>query len=131
MDTERTPTQAQDVSELTDADWRERLDPDAYQVLRHAATERPFTGAFTDNKDDGMYHCAGCGVPLFSSDTKFDSGCGWPSFFEPVTGENVISRADTTHGMTRTSRPACATASTRSHWASIPRSNRVCGGWFR
>src|ERR1700752_2028605 len=98
MDTERN-TEAQDVSELTDEQWRERLDPAAYEFLRHPATERPFTGAFTDNKDTGMYHCAGCGAPLFSSDTKFDSGCGWPSFFEPVTGENVINRLGTSPGM--------------------------------
>jgi peptide-methionine (R)-S-oxide reductase len=95
-------TQAQDTSQLTDEQWRERLAPDAYEVLRHAATERPFTGAFVDNKDTGMYHCAGCGAPLFSSDTKFDSGCGWPSFYEPVTGENVINRVDKSHGMVRT-----------------------------
>ena len=101
MDTERsTPTQ--DVSRLTDEQWRERLDAEAYEVLRHAATERPFTGAFGDNKDTGMYHCAGCGAPLFSSDTKFDSGCGWPSFYEPVPGENVVNRLDTSHGMIRT-----------------------------
>jgi len=102
MDSESTTTQAQDTSQLTDEQWRQRLTPDAYKVLRHAATERPFTGAFVDNKDTGMYHCAGCGAPLFSSDTKFDSGCGWPSFYEPVTGENVINRVDKSLGMVRT-----------------------------
>ncbi|MCL2418942.1 MAG: peptide-methionine (R)-S-oxide reductase MsrB [Conexibacteraceae bacterium] len=102
MDTEQTPTKTEDVSELTDEQWRERLTPDAYQVLRHAATERPFTGAFVSNKDTGMYHCAGCGAPLFSSGTKFDSGCGWPSFYAPVESENVINRLDTSHGMIRT-----------------------------
>ena len=100
MDTDRTTEQ--NASELTDEQWRARLSPEAYEVLRHAATERPFTGAFTDNKETGMYHCAGCGTPLFTSDTKFDSGCGWPSFYEPVTGENVINRLDTSHGMIRT-----------------------------
>ncbi len=102
MDTEDKTTQTDDVSQLTDEQWRERLNPEAYEVLRHAATERPFTGAFVDNKDTGMYHCAGCGAPLFSSDTKFDSGCGWPSFYEPVESENVINRRDTSHGMIRT-----------------------------
>jgi peptide-methionine (R)-S-oxide reductase len=101
MDTERI-TQAKDVSQVTDEQWRERLTPDAYQVLRHAATERPFTGAFVDNHDDGMYHCAACDAPLFSSETKFDSGCGWPSFYAPVLGENVVSRVDSSHGMIRT-----------------------------
>ena len=101
MDTERT-TKTEDVSQLTDEQWRERLDPAAYEVLRHAATERPFTGAFVDNKDTGMYQCAGCGAPLFSSETKFDSGCGWPSFYAPVESENVINRLDSSHGMIRT-----------------------------
>ena len=100
MDTERTITE--DASQLTDEQWRERLNPDAYEVLRHAATERPFTGALLDNKDTGMYHCAGCGAPLFRSDTKFDAGCGWPSFYEPVASENVVNRLDTSHGMVRT-----------------------------
>ena len=104
MDTDHTTTttKTEDVSHVTEDQWRERLTPDAYQVLRHAATERPFTGAFVDNKDTGMYHCAGCGAPLFSSDTKFDSGCGWPSFYQPVESENVVNRRDTSHGTIRT-----------------------------
>jgi peptide-methionine (R)-S-oxide reductase len=102
MDTDGSTTKTEDVSQLTDAQWRERLSPDAYETLRHAATERPFTGALLDNKDTGMYHCTGCGAPLFSSDTKFDSGCGWPSFYAPVQSENVINKLDTSHGMIRT-----------------------------
>jgi peptide-methionine (R)-S-oxide reductase len=101
MDTDRI-TEGQDVSQLTDEQWRERLSPEAYKVLRHAATERPFTGAFVDNHDDGMYHCGACDAPLFSSATKFDSGCGWPSFYEPVAGENIVSRVDSSLGMIRT-----------------------------
>jgi peptide-methionine (R)-S-oxide reductase len=100
MDTARSDTQ--DVSQLTDKDWRDRLDADAYEVLRHAATERAFTGKFLDLKDDGVYHCAGCGAQLFSSDTKFDSHCGWPSFYEKLDSENVINRTDTSHGVVRT-----------------------------
>ncbi len=91
-----------DVSELTDEQWRERLDPEAYEVLRHAATERPYTGKYLDLKDDGIYDCGACGAPLFSSETKFDSHCGWPSFSEQLDSENVINRVDTSHGMTRT-----------------------------
>jgi peptide-methionine (R)-S-oxide reductase len=101
MDTEHI-TETKDVSQVTDEQWRERLSPEAYQVLRHAATERPFTGAFVDNHEDGMYHCGACDAPLFSSETKFDSGCGWPSFYAPVVGENVVSRVDSSHGMIRT-----------------------------
>jgi peptide-methionine (R)-S-oxide reductase len=88
--------------ELTDEQWRERLTPEQYQVLRHQATERPFTGQYFDLWSDGAYHCAGCGAELFASDTKFDAGCGWPSFYEPVKSENVEERVDSTHGMTRT-----------------------------
>ena len=94
--------QSTDPARLSDTEWRARLTPDAYEVLRHAATERPFTGAFVDNKDTGMYHCAGCGAELFDSATKFDSGCGWPSFYAPVESDNVINRRDTSHGMIRT-----------------------------
>jgi peptide-methionine (R)-S-oxide reductase len=86
----------------TDAEWREQLGDARYQVLRHQATEPPFTGEYVHEKQDGMYHCAGCGAPLFRSDTKFDSGTGWPSFTEPAVAEAVELRADHSHGMIRT-----------------------------
>jgi peptide-methionine (R)-S-oxide reductase len=87
---------------LSDEQWRERLTPEQYDTLRRQGTERPFTGAYWNVKDDGMYHCAGCGAELFSSDTKFDSGTGWPSFYEPVLAENVELKRDRSHGMVRT-----------------------------
>ena len=88
--------------ELTDEQWRERLTPEQYEVLRRQGTERPFTGAYVHVKDDGMYHCAGCGAELFSSNTKFESGTGWPSFYEPAVAENVELRQDRSLFMTRT-----------------------------
>ena len=88
--------------EKTDAQWREELTPEQFEVLRRQGTERPFTGKYWNVKDDGMYHCAGCGAPLFSSDTKFESGTGWPSFYEPAVAENVEVHTDTSHGMIRT-----------------------------
>jgi peptide-methionine (R)-S-oxide reductase len=88
--------------EMTDEQWRERLTPEQYEILRHHGTERPFTGEYVQVKDDGMYHCAGCGAALFSSDTKFDSGTGWPSFFEPAVAENVEVHEDRGLGMKRT-----------------------------
>ncbi len=88
--------------DLTEEQWRERLTPEQYDVLRRQGTERPFTGKYWDVKDDGMYRCAGCGTELFSSETKFDSGTGWPSFYEPAVAANVEVRSDTSHGMTRT-----------------------------
>jgi peptide-methionine (R)-S-oxide reductase len=88
--------------EKTDAEWRAELSPEQYEVLRRQGTERPFTGKYVNVKDDGMYHCAGCGAALFSSDTKFESGTGWPSFYEPAVAENVDVHTDTSHGMVRT-----------------------------
>ena len=86
----------------TEQEWREELSPDQFEVLRHAATERPFTGALLHNKADGTYRCAACGTELFGSDTKFDSGSGWPSFTEPAVAEAVEVRTDSSHGMVRT-----------------------------
>lgn len=87
--------------EKTDDEWREELTPEQYEVLRQAATERPFTGKYVSTKADGTYRCAGCGNELFASDTKFDSGSGWPSFTEPKNLENVQLKEDRSHGMTR------------------------------
>jgi peptide-methionine (R)-S-oxide reductase len=94
MDTER------DIK-LTEEEWQARLTPEQYEVLRKHATERPFTGAYVDVKADGTYRCAGCGAELFSSDTKFESGTGWPSFYEPAVAENVELHEDRTLGMRR------------------------------
>ena len=91
-----------DTAQLSDQDWRERLSPDQYKILRQHGTEAPFTGKYVDVKDDGTYRCAGCGAELFRSDTKFDSGTGWPSFYEPMVAENVELREDRSLFMRRT-----------------------------
>ena len=91
-----------DKVHLTDAEWREKLTPEQYTVLRQAGTERAFAGALDKNKAPGMYSCAGCGEPLFSSDTKFNSGSGWPSYTAPVAGQAVEEIRDVSHGMVRT-----------------------------
>ena len=86
----------------SDAEWRAQLAPIEYEVTRHAATERPFTGRYWDHRARGIYRCVCCGTPLFASDTKFDAGCGWPSYFEPLDPANVREQRDTSHGMVRT-----------------------------
>jgi peptide-methionine (R)-S-oxide reductase len=90
------------VENVTDEQWRERLTPERYEVLRRAGTEAPFTGEYVYNKESGMYRCAGCGADLFSSDTKFESGTGWPSFTEPAVAEAVERRPDNSLFMRRT-----------------------------
>jgi methionine-R-sulfoxide reductase len=87
--------------ELSDSQWRERLTREQFEVLRSKGTERPFCGTLLDNKKQGVYTCAGCGLPLFSSDAKFNSGTGWPSFFQPIALENIAEERDTSHGMVR------------------------------
>ena len=86
----------------SDVEWQQELTPDQYRVLREKGTERAFTGAYYDNKAPGIYACAACGQELFSSETKYDSGSGWPSFYAPIAKENVEEERDTTHGMMRT-----------------------------
>lgn len=87
--------------DLTDSEWRERLTPTQYHVLREAGTERAFSGALNDNKADGLYLCAACDNPLFDSDDKYDSGSGWPSFTRPIGADAVTDHADNSHGMRR------------------------------
>jgi peptide-methionine (R)-S-oxide reductase len=87
---------------LTDAEWRERLTPEQYGILRQAGTERAFTGKYEKNKAAGEYHCAACGQPLFQSENKFDSGSGWPSFTRPAEPGAVEEHSDVSHGMART-----------------------------
>ncbi|MEE9434693.1 MAG: peptide-methionine (R)-S-oxide reductase MsrB [Sphingorhabdus sp.] len=86
----------------TDAEWRKQLDDMQYHVLREAGTERAFTGTLTNEKREGRFFCAGCGTELFASDSKFDSGCGWPSFTAPAGGEAVSEHSDNALGMVRT-----------------------------
>lgn len=87
---------------LSEEEWREKLTPEQYHVLREKGTERAFTGALLENKEKGVYQCAACGNDLYSSDTKYDSGSGWPSFFEPISKEAVKFELDKTFGMIRT-----------------------------
>ena len=92
----------------SEREWREELTPDQYRILREKGTEPAFTGAYNDEKAEGVYRCAACGTPLFSSETKFDSGSGWPSFYDAVDEGNVELHRDLSHGMIRTE-VTCAT----------------------
>jgi peptide-methionine (R)-S-oxide reductase len=85
----------------SDAQWRAELDTMQYQVARHAATEAPFSGKYWDHWDAGAYHCVGCGTPLFEAASKFDAGCGWPSYSEPINSTVVERVRDSSHGMVR------------------------------
>jgi len=90
-----------DIKSLTESDWKERLSPDEFRVLRQAGTERPHSGKFNMHFEDGKYRCNACGNPLFDSETKFDAGCGWPSFDRAIPG-SIEERKDSSHGMVRT-----------------------------
>lgn len=90
-----------EIKEKTNDDWKKELTPEQYSVLREKGTERPFTGKYWDFKDVGLYHCAACGAVLFNSETKFDSGCGWPSFSDVVDNKNIILKEDNSFGMNR------------------------------
>lgn len=90
------------MSEKTEAQWREELTAEQYRVLREKGTEPAFSGEYNDCKQDGIYQCAACGEPLFDAQTKFDSGTGWPSFYAPISENNVLNETDRSHGMTRT-----------------------------
>ena len=90
-----------DNVEKSDEEWRKQLSPEAYHVTRQAGTEPPFSGALLNEKGIGTFGCVCCGLPLFKSDSKFDSGCGWPSFFEPLDGANMSEVEDRSHGMIR------------------------------
>ena len=114
-------------TQLTDAQWRARLTPEQYAVLREKGTERAFTGAYTDEKAPGMYRCAGCGTELFRSDAKFDSGSGWPSFVEPASLESVETHVDTSHGIIRTEVTCAAAAATSVTSSRTARARRGSG----
>ena len=107
-DSTKTDAAGKQKVQLSETEWRKRLTPEQFHILREKGTERAFTGALVNNHADGMYHCAACSAPLFKSDTKFDSGSGWPSFFEPVSADAVELHEDTSYGMRRIE-ATCAT----------------------
>ena len=89
-------------NELEESEWRKKLTKEQYHVLREKGTEKPFSGKYLNNHEKGVYKCAGCGTPLFTSETKFNSGSGWPSFFKPIKNENISEEDDKSYGMIRT-----------------------------
>ena len=91
-----------DAMNLTDDQWREKLSPEEYRVLRESGTEAPFVGEYTDTETEGVYRCRACEAELFRSDNKFHSGCGWPSFFTPLSASSIVEIKDMSHGMVRT-----------------------------
>jgi peptide-methionine (R)-S-oxide reductase len=90
-----------DKVKKSDSEWKQLLTPEQYHVAREKGTERAFTGVYWDNKKDGVYICVGCGLPLFASETKYESGSGWPSFYQPVERDNVAEKTDRSLGMVR------------------------------
>jgi peptide-methionine (R)-S-oxide reductase len=90
-----------DKVQKTEEEWRRELTPEQYRVLREKGTERPFTGEYEYSTDTGVYRCAACGNELFDSETKYDSGCGWPAFYQPMSSESVEEHEDLSHGMRR------------------------------
>ena len=128
MDGMTTSQQPQVVK--TDAEWRAELSPEEYRVLRQAGTERPWNGEYVDTKTVGVYSCRACGAELFRSEAKFDSHCGWPSFYEASAEDHVVLREDRSHGMIRTE-VLCATC--HSHLGHVfedapqtPTGDRYC-----
>jgi len=88
--------------EREEGEWKGMLSPEEYRVLRQAGTEPPFSGEYVDTEEEGVYRCRACGNPLFRSDSKYHSGCGWPSFYAPISPEALEEHVDTSHGMSRT-----------------------------
>ena len=112
----------------SDEEWKKLLTPDQYRITRGKGTERAFCGTLLDNHKTGVYTCADCGLPLFSSDSKFNSGTGWPSFFQPIAKENVAEHSDTDYGMVRTEITlAPAAAATWGTCSTTARGRRDCG----
>lgn len=98
---ETVETSKREKIHKTDAEWRELLTPEQFHVMRQKGTERAFSGALVNNHADGIYHCGACNAPLFKSDTKFESGSGWPSFWLPVSADAIVAIEDNSHGMSR------------------------------
>ena len=90
------------IIDKSEKEWKKELSPEQFYILREGGTEKPFENKYYNHKEKGMYYCTGCGNPLFSSKAKYDCGCGWPSFYEPVSEDNIITREDTSHNMIRT-----------------------------